>query len=619
VNNEIREKVMTIYTTAKGTTYSVVENTLPIVGNAGNSNVVITDPNGSVVYSNSALADGNIISGSGSTLNLASALVGQTFVVLPDASATVTVAASLATLTNNVFWIGGAATLNIAASVLSGTTVNVDGGSASLSSGSVASALSGTTVNISNGGTFSNGASLINALSGATVAFGTGGGTFVVNTGGAAINLGSSTITNYNPAQDTIEFAGISAQVVAYAVTASNSARTVTLLGTNGAILGSYTATLATGASLAGGTYSVGSSNNPLKITYSNGNTYIGTCYLTGTMIRTDNGERPIEAFRVGDSVTAFDSAGASTERTVVWVGSNHAVVRPDLPDDEAGYPVRIRAGALDEQVPVRDLLVTPEHCLYLNGGFIPARMLVNGRSIVYDQTITTYDYHHIETLAHSIILAEGAKSESYLDTGNRATFREASGITRIGGQYRAWDDAAAPLTVSRSVVEPVFRRILSRVSTSEPLSNDTALHADPDLQILSEGGIQLRRLRVTDAGILFQLPPDIDRVRLTSRTARPCDVDGPFVDDRRTLGILVGRVTLFESDCTRVIRSHLDDADAEGWDVIENTPCRWTHGHALLHIGTRTVGSLGILCIEILAGGPYRERSSLTVERRQA
>lgn len=85
-------------------------------------------------------------------------------------------------------------------------------------------------------------------------------------------------------------------------------------------------------------------------------------CFLAGTRIATPEGEVPVEALRPGDPVLTADGRSVP----VRFVGRKTA---------EGGFdgaarrvPVRIRAGALDEAVPRRDLLLPPDHAVALGG-----------------------------------------------------------------------------------------------------------------------------------------------------------------------------------------------------------------------------------------------------------
>jgi hypothetical protein len=121
-----------------------------------------------------------------------------------------------------------------------------------------------------------------------------------------------------------------------------------------------------------------------------------------------------------------------------------------DLDEAEAGHelsPVRIRANAFADGQPMRDLLVTPDHCVLIEGGLVPARMLVNHGSIVRDDSLRRFSVHHVEFERHAILLSEGLPTESYLDTGNRGDFGDvADDATR---QPHGWADAAAPLSTA--------------------------------------------------------------------------------------------------------------------------------------------------------------------------
>ena len=66
--------------------------------------------------------------------------------------------------------------------------------------------------------------------------------------------------------------------------------------------------------------------------------------------------------------------------------------------------PVLIRASALADGVPRRDLFVSPQHAMFLDGVLIPAIYLVNGASIVRVERMEQVDYFHLELETHDVI-----------------------------------------------------------------------------------------------------------------------------------------------------------------------------------------------------------------------
>ncbi|MFT8764667.1 MAG: Hint domain-containing protein [Gluconobacter potus] len=346
----------------------------------------------------------------------------------------------------------------------------------------------------------------------------------------------------------------------------------------------------------------------------------VTTCFLAGSMIRTPEGDVAVESLRLGSTVLAFVN-GEAVERPVTWAGRAHMVAKAGLGDAEAGYPVRILKDALAEGVPYKDMLVTPEHCLFLNGGFVPARMLVNGRSVIYDRSLPSYDYFHVETAEHSVIMADGMMTESYLDTGNRQAFRQSGSVVSFGGRERNWnDDAAAPLVVSREMVEPIFREIEARAIEAglENTIEVPTLTEESGLHLVTRTGQTIHQVRTANGRSMFMIPSGVTEVRLVSHTFRPSETVGPFVDDRRQLGVLVGEVTLFDSGNTIRIDQHLTDAGLAGWDVQDDAAARWTNGNAVLSLTARQPNSLGMLAIQVLAGGPYLLASGGEVDTAQ-
>ncbi|MEO6842134.1 MAG: Hint domain-containing protein [Bradyrhizobium sp.] len=144
-------------------------------------------------------------------------------------------------------------------------------------------------------------------------------------------------------------------------------------------------------------------------------------CYCRGTLIETSDGEVAVETLAIGDRLLTMSGA----LRPIKWIGrrsygGRFIVGREDI------LPIRIKAGALDDNVPLRDLWISPHHAMYLNGVLIEARDLVNGCSIVQAEQVETVEYFHIELETHDVIVAEGALSETFVDDDSRDMFHNA-------------------------------------------------------------------------------------------------------------------------------------------------------------------------------------------------
>ena len=146
--------------------------------------------------------------------------------------------------------------------------------------------------------------------------------------------------------------------------------------------------------------------------------TLAAACYCAGTAIATPLGPVPVETLREGDLV--LTASGAS--RPVRWIGRRSYASR-FLLRNRAMLPVRFAAGSLGGGVPVRDLLVSPEHAMVIDGWLIPARELVNGVTITAVPHVAAVHYFHVELDSHDVLLAEGAPSESFMDDDSRASF----------------------------------------------------------------------------------------------------------------------------------------------------------------------------------------------------
>lgn len=329
-------------------------------------------------------------------------------------------------------------------------------------------------------------------------------------------------------------------------------------------------------------------------------------CYAAGTKIRIPEGEINVEDLKIGSIVTTLEGDRQNTSK-VKWVGKRAVTVLDD--DDRL---IRIKRNAFSTQVPLNDLLVTPEHCIFIEGQFVPARMLVNGSSIVLDEA-EQFDVYHFELEKHSIVIANGLASESYLDTGHKDVFIEHPKPYLVinGTSTPIWGrDSAAPLCTERRIVETLFNELAARAKALGFVDNLVPhnLTPDPQIQIVLEDGSSLTPARVNGTRFIFKIPANTSRVWIASRHSRPCDIEGPFVDDRRKLGVSVGSISLFTAQGLCSIDTHMDEFSLEGWHPRESEVGRWTDGYAELPLTTADNSEPAILSLEIFSQAHYLE-----------
>ncbi|ANA13886.1 Hint domain-containing protein [Acetobacter oryzifermentans] len=576
-------------------TATVGSNGIITVSSGGSANAVTVNTSGALVVSKGGILSATVVSSGGE------------LAVAGTASNTTVDSGGVIEITS-----GGTAT---------GTTVN-SGGLVYADSNSILD-----TTTVSNGGQ-------VSAASGATIS-----GTLTLENGGSA--------TIWNNAGGSVDLQGGSNTGLVISGLASGGTLNTVINGFDGASASNSDSIELAGVKAADVSNVSYPTANQVQLTLNNGNTItlnivgVGNygftltdgadgwlsyevCFLSGSMIRTPEGDVAVENLQIGDRVVALDwKNNKEASHRVAWVGKAHATVRPELSDDEAGYPVRILKDAIAQGVPYKDMLITPEHCLFFEGKFVPARMLVNGVSIFYDKSITSYDYYHVETEQHSVITADGMLTESYLDTGNRSSFRQEGKIATLRNAARNWDnDAGAPLCVERSFVEPLFHKLLSRVTTGVSTSHqNTALTNDPDLHLVTESGAIIRPIRHDGERYSFMLPANMACVRIVSRASRPADVIGPFVDDRRMMGVAVADVYFVTAKQQTHITAHLQSEKPVGWHATDWTDCAWTNGDAVLPLDELAQSGMGILSLNIRAAGPYLEQNTKAVleNRRSA
>ena len=167
-------------------------------------------------------------------------------------------------------------------------------------------------------------------------------------------------------------------------------------------------------------------------------------CFYPGTAIATPAGEVAVEALRVGDLVLTSNGP-----KPVRWIGESHVSTR--FADPLRCLPIRITAGALGGGLPQRDLLVSPDHALFLKDVLVQAAALVGQPGRSRERNVPeSFTYYHVELASHELLYAEGAPVESFVDNVDRMHFSN-------------WDERTAP-------VEPIQEMPYPRVKSFRQL-----------------------------------------------------------------------------------------------------------------------------------------------------
>jgi hypothetical protein len=192
-------------------------------------------------------------------------------------------------------------------------------------------------------------------------------------------------------------------------------------------------------------------------------------CFCPGTLIETDRGAVPVERLAVGDAILT----ATGQIRSIVWIGYRHLNCRRH-PKPKKVWPVRVATGAFGDNLPHRDLWLSPDHSVYIDDVLIPIKHLINGTSIA-QVPVDQVTYYHVELPQHDVLLAEGLPAESYLNTGDRSKFANGGGATALHPDFsaRAWDIAltwealgCAPLIVTGPELVAVRQRVNTRAAT---------------------------------------------------------------------------------------------------------------------------------------------------------
>ncbi len=251
----------------------------------------------------------------------------------------------------------------------------------------------------------------------------------------------------------------------------------------------------ATGSSYAGGILTLASGGGPVMLDLPGdlttgdfivNNAAAGVditvvCFRAGTRIRVAGGNVPVQELCIGEPVLVLAPDGVLMPRPIVWIGHRSVDCRRH-PNPHLVWPVRIRAGTFGDDVPCRDLFLSPDHAVFVDGALIPVKYLINGSSIEQVPT-DEVTYFHIELQEHSVLLAEDSAAESYLDTGDRTKFSNGAKQSTLFPDFatRMWEAAGcAPLVITGATLDAV-RRSINGGRQQRRLPTRAAPMCDPD------------------------------------------------------------------------------------------------------------------------------------------
>ncbi|MCW8843418.1 MAG: Hint domain-containing protein [Rhodobacteraceae bacterium] len=159
-------------------------------------------------------------------------------------------------------------------------------------------------------------------------------------------------------------------------------------------------------------TYTIEDEDGTSDVGFVTVNSTAAPCFVKGTLIRTPEGDVPIEDIDVGDLVETYGEG----PQEVRWVGSR------TVPAEGALAPIRITAGSFGDH---GTLLVSPQHRILIRDSraellFDSPEVLVKARDLVDDHRVTRraggdVTYFHILFDTHQIVFSQGLETESFL------------------------------------------------------------------------------------------------------------------------------------------------------------------------------------------------------------
>lgn len=144
------------------------------------------------------------------------------------------------------------------------------------------------------------------------------------------------------------------------------------------------------------------------------------TCFVRGTRIETEQGLIPVECLKPGNRVRTKDG-----DYKPLRIAMSRKLSSREIAANPKLAPVRIMAGALGNNLPQRDLLVSRQHrmltsskiCERMFGqpeALVAAIRLTELPGVFVDTAHKEVEYFHLLFDRHEVIFAEGSQTESF-------------------------------------------------------------------------------------------------------------------------------------------------------------------------------------------------------------
>lgn len=164
----------------------------------------------------------------------------------------------------------------------------------------------------------------------------------------------------------------------------------------------------------------LGNNNSELEFTDAAAS-FTTICFCAGTLIETANGLVAIENVAVGDLVVTLDHG----LQPIRWIGRSDVGLGSTIINPEI-LPVKVEAGSMGANLPIRDLWLSPQHRVLVRSkivqrmtgkpeALVAIKQLCAMPGITQSNTPSEVSYLHLRLDRHELVRAEGLWAETLL------------------------------------------------------------------------------------------------------------------------------------------------------------------------------------------------------------